>query len=135
MTCMDCKRYEECKEKSIKKYGDNLLSKSNEIEKMCQSFTTEDSKPYRTYLFVFADDTIHEVENSPSLKQAIIETAVYLGHSTELFLKSIKCFEDDDVDGLIAIFNLFVANEYENIATVYVIEDVIYKKCQKPTIS
>lgn len=82
------------------------------------------------YLFVFFDDTFYEADNldkdkPPNFKNALIKAANYLGCDTDLFLKSLNGFEDDDIDGMIKLFN-FHSNNI--IADIYIIDKKLYGK-------
>lgn len=75
------------------------------------------------YLFIFSDDSIYEMENAVSFKDAIWEMAKYMGEASELLRKSLKGFENTDIDGIINLFNLFA---YKTIDKVFLIDKKLY---------
>lgn len=75
------------------------------------------------YLFIFVDESTYEMTCAINFKDAVWEMAKYTGCGSEIFLKSLKGFEPDDIEGIISIFNHFSAS---TISKVYIIEKKIY---------
>lgn len=78
------------------------------------------------YLFVFDDDTTYEMNCGISLKDAVWEMSKYTGNASELFLKALRGFEENDVDGIVALFNRFFY--YSIIKSVYIVREKIFPK-------
>ena len=76
------------------------------------------------YLFVFADEGIYEMNCAISFKDAVWEMAKYTGNSTDMFAKCLKGYEDDDINGIIDLFNHFC--NYYAISKVFVVERKIF---------
>lgn len=56
-----------------------------------------------------------EEQNVFSFKEAIGKLADYSGEYTELFQRCLNGFDDDDVDGLISLYEHFVSNHIVKI--------------------
>ena len=70
------------------------------------------------YLIVNYDSSVPFESNTYSVKDAIINYAKYTGDSWDLFLKCIKNFDENDIKGLVELFNHFsscdaIRNIYE----------------------
>ena len=52
-----------------------------------------------------------------------MELAEYTGSDTDLFRKSLKGFDEDDIAGMVDLYNHFA---YESITEVYIIGELIY---------
>lgn len=74
------------------------------------------------YLFIFQDNIYYDV-CATNIKNAVKEVALYYGEASKIFLKCISGYNDDDIEGLIELYNHFA---YTSISKVYVIEDVLY---------
>lgn len=83
------------------------------------------------YLFVFEDDSTYEMTCGVSLKDAVWETAKYNGISSELLQKSLRGFENGDVNGVIDLYNLFVHSPNDRIAKIYIVERVLYDEYER----
>ncbi len=77
-----------------------------------------------SYLFIFNDNGIYEVNNAVSFKYAILKMAEYTGNSSDMFCKCLTAYKDDEIDGIIELFNHFCY--YNKIAKVYVIDRKIF---------
>lgn len=75
------------------------------------------------YLFIFNDDSRYEMTCAISFKDAIWEMAKYTGSGCDLFLKSLKGFDKNDIEGLIALHNHF---SHESIKTVYEVKTKLF---------
>ena len=71
------------------------------------------------YLFLLDDNCSVEAKDCKTFKDAIKHLAKYYGEDSELFNKAIKGFEDDDIQGLIKLFNHFA---YRSICSTYIVE-------------
>lgn len=73
-------------------------------------------KQTTSYLFLFNDyDFPVERINFSSFKVAIISLYDYFCGGSDLFLKCLKGFDENDVDGLISIFEYFSHYEVSKI--------------------
>ena len=77
-----------------------------------------------SYLFIFNDNGIYEVNNAVSFKYAVLEMAKNTGNSSDMFCKCLNAYKDDEIDGIIELFNHFCY--YDKIAKVYVIDKKIF---------
>ena len=77
-----------------------------------------------SYLFIFADNSIYEVNNAVSFKDAVLKTGEYTGNSSDMFCKCLNAYKDDEIDGIIELFNHFCY--YDKISKVYVIDRKIF---------
>lgn len=75
------------------------------------------------YLFVFDDNTYYEIERAVSFKEAVWEMAEYTGSECDLLMKSLKGFEESDINGIISLFNMFATCE---VSKVYEISKIVY---------
>lgn len=76
------------------------------------------------YLFIFNDNSIYEMNNAVSFKDAILEMAKNTGNSSDMFCKCLNAYKDDEIDGIIELFNHFCY--YDKISKVYVIDRKIF---------
>lgn len=76
------------------------------------------------YLFIFDDDSIYEMNCAISFKDAVWEMAKYTGNSTDMFRKCLNGYEDEDINGIIDLFNHFCV--YDAINKVFVVERKIF---------
>ena len=67
------------------------------------------------YLFIFNDGGIYEVNNAVSFKYAILKMAEYTGNSSDMFCKCLNAYKDDEIDGIIELFNHFCSYDYDEI--------------------
>lgn len=77
-----------------------------------------------SYLFIFNDGGIYEVNNAVSFKYAMLKTGEYTGNSSDMFCKCLNAYKDDEIDGIIELFNHFCY--YDKISKVYVIDRKIF---------
>ena len=77
-----------------------------------------------SYLFIFNDGGIYEVNNAVSFKDAVLKTGEYTGNSSDMFCKCLNAYKDDEIDGIIELFNHFCY--YDKISKVYVIDRKIF---------
>ena len=77
-----------------------------------------------SYLFIFNDNGIYEVNNAVSFKDAVLKMAEYTGNSSDMFCKCLNAYKDDEIDGIIELFNHFCY--YDKISKVYVIDRKIF---------
>ena len=77
-----------------------------------------------SYLFIFNDNGIYEVNNAVSFKDAVLKTGEYTGNSSDMFCKCLNAYKDDEIDGIIELFNHFCY--YDKISKVYVIDRKIF---------
>ena len=78
------------------------------------------------YLFLFDDGSTYEMNCAISFRDAVWEMAKYTGNSTDMFNKCLNGYEDDDMDGIIDLFNHFCY--YSAIDKVFIIERKIFDK-------
>ena len=76
------------------------------------------------YLFIFNDNGIYEVNNAVSFKDAVLKTGEYTGNSSDMFCKCLNAYKDDEIDGIIELFNHFCY--YDKISKVYIIDRKIF---------
>lgn len=74
------------------------------------------------YHFIDRDDTFYDV-CTESFKEAVLNLAQYNGKDSELFRKCLNGFEDNDVAGIVELYNHFA---YTSIGEIYVVEKAIY---------
>ena len=79
-----------------------------------------------SYLCIFADNSIYEVNNAVSFKDAVLKTGEYTGNSSDMFCKCLNACKDDEIDGIIELFNHFCSYDYGKISKVYVIDRKIF---------
>ena len=51
-----------------------------------------------SYLFIFNDNGIYEVNNAVSFKDAVLEMAKNTGNSSDMFCKCLTAYKDDDIE-------------------------------------
>ena len=78
------------------------------------------------YLFIFADNSTYETDCVVSFKYAILEMAKNTGNSSDMFCKCLNAYKDDELDGIIELFNNFCSYDYDKISKVYVIDRKIF---------
>ena len=76
------------------------------------------------YLFIFADNSTYEMNCAVSFKDAVLEMAKNTGNSSDMFCKCLTAYKDDEIDGIIELFNHFFY--YDKISKVYVIDRKIF---------
>ena len=76
------------------------------------------------YLFIFADNSTYEMNCAVSFKYAVLKMAEYTGNSSDMFCKCLNAYKDDEIDGIIELFNHFCY--YDKISKVYVIDRKIF---------
>ena len=74
------------------------------------------------YHFIERDDKSYDV-CAESFKKAVLNLAHYHGDASELFRKCLSGFGDDDIDGIVELYNHFV---YTPIEKIYVVKESIY---------
>lgn len=83
----------------------------------------------RDYIFIYAyDDKISIIEKASSFKDAIYKQCKKEGLvsiSNNLLEKALKRFDDDDIDGIISLYNHF--SDY-SINSVFLIDKQIYER-------
>lgn len=82
------------------------------------------------YLFLFKGNKTYEMKCSISLKDAIWEMAKYIGTSSDLLRKSLGGFQNEDVSGIIELYNHFVITWEDEIEKIYIVEKIIYDEQQ-----
>ena len=88
------------------------------------AISPESEMKEKFYLFQFGDDSTYEMTCGISFKDALWEMSKYTGHSSELLLKSLRGFEENDIDEMIDLFERL--NEGTRIQNVYIVEKKIY---------
>ena len=84
---------------------------------------SEDIMPTTWYHFIFSNDASYDIRSAISLKDAVWEMAKYHGDASEMFRKCLNGYDEDDVDGIVELYNHF---SYTDIGEIYVIEKAIY---------
>lgn len=104
---------------AILRYIDNIVKEMVDNEK-------GESKTMNKifYLFIFADNSIYEMNCAVSFKDAVWEMAKNTGNSSDMFCKCLTAYKDDEIDGIIELFNHFCY--YDKISKVYVIDRKIF---------
>jgi hypothetical protein len=77
------------------------------------------------YLFIFEDDYIIEIPYNKDFKSAILKLANHTGENSELFVKCLSGFNEEDMDGIVELYNHFA---YNGINTIYIVQRKIYPK-------
>ena len=77
------------------------------------------------YLFVFADEGIYEMNCAISFKDAVWEMAKNTGNSSDMFCKCLSAYKDDEIDGIIELFNHF-CYDYDRISKIYIVDKKIF---------
>lgn len=105
----------------IMRYIDNLVKEIVDNEK-------GESKAMNKifYLFIFADNSTYEMNCAVSFKDAVLEMAKNTGNSSDMFCKCLNAYKDDEIDGIIELFNHFCSYDYDEITKVYVIDRKIF---------
>ena len=83
------------------------------------------------YLFQFDDDSVYEMTCGISFKDALWEMSKYTGYSSEMLLKALKGYDENDVDGMSALFEALTYAP--RIRAVYIVEKKIYDLDKKET--
>ena len=106
---------------AIMRYIDNLVKEKVDNEK-------GESKAMNKifYLFIFADNSTYEMNCAVSFKDAVLEMAKNTGNSSDMFCKCLTAYKDDEIDGIIELFNHFCSYDYDEISKVYVIDRKIF---------
>ena len=78
-----------------------------------------------SYLFIFNDNGIYEVNNAVSFKYAMLKMAEYTGNSSDMFCKCLNAYKDDEIDGIIELFNHF-CYDYDRISKIYIVDKKIF---------
>ena len=104
---------------AIMRYIDNLVKEMVDNEK-------GESKTMNKifYLFIFADNSTYEMNCAVSFKDAVLEMAKNTGNSSDMFCKCLDAYKDDEIDGIIELFNHFCY--YDKISKVYIIDRKIF---------
>lgn len=84
------------------------------------------------YLFYFDDGSIYEMNCAISLKDAVWEMAKHTGNSTDMLNKCLNGYEDDDIDGIIDLFNHFC--HYSTIDKVFIIKRKIFDEAVRKEV-
>ena len=77
-----------------------------------------------SYLFIFNDGGIYEVNNAVSFKYAVWEMVKNTGNSSDMFCKCLNAYKDDEIDGIIELFNHFCY--YDRISQIYIVDKKIF---------
>ena len=106
---------------AIMRYIDNLVKEKMNNEK-------GESKAVNKifYLFIFADNSTYEMNCAVSFKDAVLEMAKNTGNSSDMFCKCLGAYKDDEIDGIIELFNHFCSYDYDEISKIYVIDRKIF---------
>lgn len=106
---------------AIMRYIDNLVKEKMDNEK-------GESKTMNKifYLFIFADNSTYEMNCAVSFKDAVWEMAKNTGNSSDMFCKCLGAYKDDEIEGIIELFNHFCSYDYDEISKVYVIDRKIF---------
>ena len=75
------------------------------------------------YLFLFNDGSKYDMTCGISFKDALWEMSKYTDQSSELFMKCLKGFSDEDIKDIITLFHHF---SYKTISQVYIIKEKLY---------
>ena len=103
----------------IMRYIDNLVKEIVDNEK-------GESKAMNKifYLFIFADNSTYEMNRAVSFKDAVWEMAKNTGNSSDIFCKCLNAYKDDEIDGIIELFNHFCY--YDRISQIYIVDKKIF---------
>lgn len=106
---------------AIMRYIDNLVKEKVNNEK-------GESKAMNKifYLFIFADNSTYEMNCAVSFKDAVLEMAKNTGNSSDMFCKCLNAYKNDEIDGIIELFNHFCSYDYDKISKVYIIDRKIF---------
>ena len=104
----------------IMRYIDNLVKEIVDNEK-------GESKTMNKifYLFIFADNSTYEMNCAVSFKDAVLEMAKNTGNSSDMFCKCLNAYKDDEIDGIIELFNHF-CYDYDRISRIYIVDKKIF---------
>ena len=87
------------------------------------------NEPKQNYIFIYEyDDKISIIENASSFKDAIYKQCEEEGLTSlsgNLFGKALKGFDNDDIDGIVSLYNHF--SDY-TLYSVFLIDKQIYCK-------
>lgn len=72
-----------------------------------------------SYLFIFNDNSTYETYGAVSFKDAILEMTQNTVNSSAMFCKCLNAYKDDEIDGIIELFNHFCSYDYGEISKVY----------------
>ena len=75
------------------------------------------------YLFIFSNDNHYDMICGASLKDAVWEMAKDTGEATEMLQKCLRGYDNDDIAGIVGLFNHFA---YTTIEKIYIVDEVIY---------
>lgn len=75
------------------------------------------------YLITNYDTTVYFESDANSIKDAIIDYAKYTGNLCDLFDKCIQTFDENDIEGLVELFNHF--SSFDTIRNIYEIKEKI----------
>ena len=105
---------------AIMRYIDNLVKEKVNNEK-------GESKAMNKifYLFIFADNSTYEMNCAVSFKDAVLEMAKNTGNSSDMFCKCLNAYKDDEIDGIIELFNHF-CYDYDRISKIYIVDKKIF---------
>jgi len=78
----------------------------------------------KCYLFILQDDS-HYVKCAINFKNAVQELAIYYGEASEMFLKCMNGYSEDDIKGIVELYNHFA---YTPVVKAYVIENMLYSE-------
>ena len=78
------------------------------------------------YLFIFADNSTYEMNCAVSFKDAVLEMAKNTGNSSDMFCKCLTAYKDDEIDGIIELFNHFCSYDYDRISKIYIVDKKIF---------
>ena len=81
------------------------------------------------YLFIFNDNSTYEMNCAVSFKYAVLKMAEYTGNSSDMFCKCLDAYKNDEIEGIIELFNHFCY--YDKISKVYVIDRKIFDECME----
>ena len=106
---------------AIMRYIDNLVKEKVNNEK-------GESKAMNKifYLFIFADNSTYEMNCAVSFKDAVLEMAKNTGNSSDMFCKCLTAYKDDEIDGIIELFNHFCSYDYDKISKIYIVDKKIF---------
>lgn len=80
------------------------------------------------YLFIFDDDSFYEMTCGISPKDALWEMAKYRGEGSDMLLKCLRGYEEDDIKGMVELYNTL--SNYDVIKEIKCADkiEVLYKK-------
>lgn len=80
------------------------------------------------YLFIFENGETKKISQD-TFKKAIFEIAVYVGicrENNDIFKKSLNGFDDEDISGMIELFNHFCSTWDDKIYEIYEVKKQIW---------